>query len=126
MDSTGGRIVARGRAQPVDPLRTAGGFDHGAIGVEGCVARFLNEYMTVDRDGERLATYPDVIATLSAEDGRPVSIATLAAGQEVALLVVDRSRIPLSSSTRDRYALEEVEAIMGVDIVGFGPDARPS
>jgi len=123
VDSTGGRIVARGRAQPVDPLRTAGGFDHGAIGVEGCVARFLNEYMTVDRDGERLATYPDVIATLSVEDGRPVSIATLADGQEVALLVVDRSRIPLSSSTRDRYALEEVEAIMGVDIVSFGPGA---
>jgi DUF917 family protein len=121
--STGGRIVARGRAQSVTPLRTAGGFDHGAIGVEGCVIRFLNEYMTVDRGGDRLSTYPDVIATLSLEDGLPVSIADMGEDREVALLVVDRSLLPLSSSTRDRYALEEVEAIMGIDIVAAGHGA---
>ena len=29
--------------------------------------------------------------------------------------------MPLSSSTRDRFALEEVEKIMGVALVGYGP-----
>lgn len=118
--ATAGQIVARGPVRSVDPLRTAGGFDHGALAVDRCVVRFLNEYMTVERDGGRVATYPDVIATLSLEDGRPVSIAEMTEGREVALLTVDRSKLPLSSSTRDRYALEEVEEIMGVELVRYG------
>jgi DUF917 family protein len=121
--ATGGKIVGRGRVRSVDPLRSAGGFDHGAFHVDGCIMRFLNEYMTVDRERERVASYPDVIATLSLEDGRPVSIAEMSEGREVALFVVDRSSLPLSSSTRDRYALEEVERIMGVELVRSDADA---
>lgn len=118
---TGGRVVAWGPLHNLDPLRTAGGFDHGSVSVDGHVVRYLNEYMTVDLDGERIATYPDVIATLSLEDGRPVSIAEMTEGRDVALFVVDRSLLPLSSSTRDRFALEEVERIMGVTLIGYGP-----
>jgi len=125
--ATGGRVVARGPVRDVEPLRTAGGFDHGAISVDGHVIRYLNEYMTVDVDGERISTYPDVIATLSLEDGRPVSIAEMAPGRDIALFVVDRSQLPLSSSTRDRFALEEVEQIMGVSLVGDSRgEVRPS
>jgi hypothetical protein len=121
IEVTGGRVVARGPLHHLDPLRTAGGFDHGSVSVDGHVVRYLNEYMTVDLDGERIATYPDVIATLSLEDGRPVSIADMTEGGDVALFVVDRSLLPLSSSTRDRFALEEVERIMGVALIGYGP-----
>ena len=126
IELTGGRVVARGPLEVVDPLRTAGGFDHGAFSVEGHVLRYLNEYMTVDIDGERISTYPDVIATLSLEDGRPVSIAEMAPGREVAVFVVDQSRLPLSSSTRDRFALEEVEKIMGVSLLGPGQPSSSS
>ncbi len=118
--ATGGRVLARGGVKFVEPLRTAGGFDHGAISVDGCVVRFLNEYMTVEQSSERLSSYPDVITTLSLDDGRPVSIAQMSEKQEVALFVVDRSLLPLSTSTRDRYALEEVEQIMGVELVRYG------
>jgi hypothetical protein len=117
---TGGRVIARGPVAQVDPLRTAGGFDHGSFSIGGHVVRYLNEYMTIDLDGERVSTYPDVIATLSLEDGRPVSIAEMTEGREVALFVVDQSLVPLSSSTRDSFALEEVEKIMGVALVGYG------
>ena len=89
--------------------------------VGGHLVRYLNEYMTVEVDGVRVATYPDVIATLSLEDGRPVSIAEMTEGREVALFAVDQSLVPLSSSTRDRFALEEVEKIMGIALVGYGP-----
>ena len=126
IEATGGRVVAQGPVHEVDPLTTAGGFDHGASSVGGHVVRYLNEYMTVDVDGQRVATYPDVIATLSLEDGRPVSIAQMTEGREVALFVVDQSRVPLSSSTRDRFALEEVERIMGVALIGYGPAETPS
>ncbi len=121
LEATGGRVVARGPVSEVEPLRTAGGFDHGALAVDGHVVRYLNEYMTIDQHDERISTYPDVIATLSLEDGRPVSIAEMTPGREVALLVVDQSLIPLSSSTSDRFALEEVEQMMGVSLVEHGP-----
>lgn len=122
--STGGRVVASGRVVFVDPLRTAGGFDHGAFSIDGCVVRYLNEFMTVERDGIRVATYPDVIATLSLQDGRPVSIAEMTEGRDVALFVVDKALLPLSSSTSDRSALEEVEEIMGVELVSHGTHAK--
>ena len=126
IEATGGRVVARGPVHEVDPLRTAGGFDHGSVSVGGHLVRYLNEYMTIEVDGTRLATYPDVIATLSLEDGRPVSIAEMTEGREVALFAVDQSLVPLSSSTRDRFALEEVEKIMGIALVGHGPAEAPS
>jgi DUF917 family protein len=125
--ATGGRVVASGPVREVDPLRTAGGFDHGSLSIGGYVVRYLNEYMTVDLEGLRVATYPDVIATLSLEDGRPISIAEMTEGREAALFVVDQSLLPLSSSTRDRFALEEVEKIMGISLIGHGvPATRPS
>lgn len=120
--ATGGRVVGRGVVTSVEPLRTEGGFDRGAFEIGGHVVRFLNEYMTVDEGPRRIATYPDVIATLSLDDGRPVSIAQMKPGQEVALFVVDRERVPLSTSTRDRFALEEVEQIMGVELVRHLPE----
>jgi hypothetical protein len=119
--STGGTVLARGPVRIVE-LRTAGGFDHGSFEVDGHLVRFLNEYMTVDRGAERLATYPDVMTTLSLTSGRPVSIAEMIEGEELALFVIDRSRLPLSSGTRDRLALAEVEKIMGVKLLDPAED----
>lgn len=115
---TRGTVLAVGPARITSPRRTEGGFDHGAFEVEGLTLRYLNEYMTVDRGSERLATYPDVITTLSADTGRPVAISEVAEGQAVAVFHVHRRDLPLSSSTRDRIALAEVEQIMGVDLIG--------
>jgi DUF917 family protein len=118
---TGGTILAEGPVRIISPRRTEGGFDHGSFSVGGLVLRYLNEYMTVDRKRgrkeERLATYPDVITTLSLKTGRPASIAEIAEGDELAVFHIHRKRIPLSSSTRDRIALEEVEKIMGVELI---------
>lgn len=116
--ATGGEVIAEGPVHLEQPVRTAGGFDHGSFLIDGCAVRFLNEYMTVEHNGKRLATYPDVIATLSLEDGRPVSIAEMSEGRPVALFVIASAALPLSSSTRDPCALEEVETIMGVELLG--------
>lgn len=114
---TRGTVLAMGPARITSPRRTEGGFDHGAFEVEGLTLRYLNEYMTVDRGSERLATYPDVITTLSAATGRPVAISEVVEGQALAVFHVHRRHLPLSSSTRDRIALAEVEQIMGVDLI---------
>lgn len=122
VETTGGRIVTTGPVSVARPMRTAGGFDHGAFRVGEVTAPFLNEYMALEAGGTRVATYPDVIATLSLDTGRPVSIAELAAGvaeggsPEVAVFACDRSQLILSSSTTDQGALEEVEEIMGISL----------
>jgi hypothetical protein len=113
---TGGTILASGPAHITSPMRTQGGFDHGAFEVGGLTLRYLNEYMTVDRDEKRMATYPDVITTLSMKTGRPATISEVREGDQLAVFHVDSKHIPLSSSTRDRTALAEVEHIMGVKL----------
>jgi hypothetical protein len=119
VDYTGGRIAAEGRIHLPEEVRTRGGWDHGAVELGGVSVRFLNEHMAADRGAERIATYPDVITLLSLADGRPVAVEDLREGEPAALLVVPRERLVLSSSTRDRVALQEVEDIMGIDIVRY-------
>ena len=114
---TGGTILASGPAHIPAPMRTEGGFDHGAFEVDGLSLRYLNEYMTVDQGDKRLATYPDVITTLSVKTGRPATISEINEGDEIAVFHIHREKLPLSSSTRDRIALAEVEQIMGVDLI---------
>ena len=114
---TTGTILAQGPVRITTPMRTEGGFDHGSFSVDGLTLRYLNEYMTVDRGTKRLATYPDVITTLSPRTGRPVTISAINEGDEIAVFHVHRKNLPLSSSTRDRIALAEVEQIMGVELI---------
>ena len=114
---TGGTILATGPARIKEPMRTEGGFDHGTFEVGGLTLRYLNEYMTVDRKSERLGTYPDVITTLSTRTGRPATISEIREGDPLAVFHIQRGLIPLSSSTKDRTALAEVERIMGVDLI---------
>jgi DUF917 family protein len=114
---TRGTLLAEGLVRITSPMRTEGGFDHGSFTVDGLTLRYLNEYMTVDRGDKRLATYPDVITTLSPRTGRPVTISAINEGDEVAVFHVHRKDLPLSSSTRDRIALAEVEQIMGVELI---------
>jgi len=114
---TGGTILGKGPVRITTPMRTEGGFDHGSFSVDGLTLRYLNEYMTVDRGNKRLATYPDVITTLSPKTGRPVTISAINEGDEIAVFHIHRKDLPLSSSTRDRIALAEVEQIMGVELI---------
>lgn len=115
--STRGEVVAEGPLRIATPVRTEGGFDHGAFEVEGVRLSYLNEFMAADRAGERIATYPDVISVLSLRDGRPVAIADATDGLPVAVVVVDRDELPLSSSALDADALAEVEGIMGIPLL---------
>jgi DUF917 family protein len=114
---TGGTIIAEGPARITRPMRTHGGFDHGSVTIDGLEVRYLNEYMTADRGDVRVATYPDVITTLSLRTGRPATISEIREGDQLAVFHVHRRQLPLSSSTRDRTALAEVEEIMGVELI---------
>ncbi|WP_337101940.1 DUF917 domain-containing protein [Paenibacillus sp. YIM B09110] len=121
---TGGKLLARGRITKKD-VHYAGAFDLGTIELEETDGRLvklhvMNEYMAVDGpDGERLSTFPDVIATLSLETGRPVSVGHIEEGAEIGVFVIDRSLIPLSSSVKDPSVYPEVEQAMGIELLKY-------
>ncbi len=118
-ETLGGRIVARARVARVD-LVTRGGFDVGTVYLEDDLQlTFWNEYMTLDRRGERLGTFPDLIATLAADESRPLSSAEVKEGQEIFVLHVPRSRLRLGSGMRRPNLLRAAEEAVGRPLVSF-------
>jgi uncharacterized protein len=108
----GGTILARGRVAAKEQ-RYEHAFDIGSLRVGEVELGFVNEYLTAEAGGERLGTFPDVLTTLSLGDGRPVAIADIADGDEVAVLHAPKSQIPLGDGVRDPSVYPEVEAMLG-------------
>lgn len=106
-------------------LVTEGGFDHGIImlrlGYDRLELTFWNEYMTLERDGERLATFPDLIATLGM-DGLPLSSAEIAKGQQVYVFTAPMEQLRLGNGVRDLALYSQVEAVIGKPVVPYLQD----
>jgi hypothetical protein len=76
----------------------------------------MNEYMAIDgADGQRLATFPDVITTLNT-DGQPVSVGHAEVGTKLHVFHIPKAHLPLSSSVRDPSVYPIVEATLGIPI----------
>ncbi|GAB2563510.1 DUF917 family protein [Leucobacter ruminantium] len=115
----GGTLLDRGPLRIERGLETFGGWDRGTFRVGDHSIAYLNEYMTVDRAGERVATYPDTIVLVDVEAGEGVAVKDVGeGGRDTALIVVPASRLPVSSSAIDRTGLAECEQIMGVEFLG--------
>ena len=80
---------------------------------------FVNEYLTAESGGERLATFPDVLTTLSVQTGRIISIANLKEGDEVAVLHVPKANVPLGDGVREPSVYPEVEAMLGKPLAEY-------
>jgi DUF917 family protein len=114
----GGSIVAEGRVRSRQ-LRTENAFDIGSVVVAGLELGFVNEYLTAESDGERLATFPDVLTTLSTATGRIISIADLRVGDEVAVLHVPKANVPLGDGVKEPSVYPEVEAMLGKPLAQY-------
>jgi DUF917 family protein len=112
VEHLGASLLARGPVRD-KRLRTTGGYDIGALCVGEVDLGFVNEYLCADAGGQRLATFPDALATLSLATGRPVAIADIADGDEVAVLHLHRGRLPLGAGVWDPSVYPEVEAMLG-------------
>lgn len=137
-EASGGSIACIGRVTRKD-LETTGGFDVGRLivrsGAQEFELSFVNEYLTLeayrDCDGgsgrgngsrgrsPRLATFPDLIATLDAATGTPVSSAQIHLEQEVAVVVVPSANLILGAGVKDKDLYEEVELVVGKGIVKY-------
>ena len=121
-EATGGTIIASGTVTGAGLAYTREAFDCGRIEIATrggrIVAHVLNEYMALERDGERIATYPDVITTLTPA-GVPISAGRLTESAPVRILHVPKQRIPLSAGVRDPSVYPSVERALGIEIASY-------
>ncbi|RIX99690.1 DUF917 family protein [Aureimonas flava] len=118
--ATGGTFLAEAEVSEKSVVYTAEAFDVGTVrlgrGAGALTLHVMNEYMAVDdADGRRVATFPDVLTTLS-PDGEALSVGQLEVGMPVFLLHVPKALLPLSSSVKDPAVYPVVEAALGIPI----------
>jgi DUF917 family protein len=121
--TTGGTIIGQGEVTDKSVVYTREAFDVGTLtigrGDKAVTMHVMNEYMAVDdAGGNRLATFPDIIATLSPE-GEPMSVGQLEVGMRVFLLHVPKTIIPLSSSVKDPSVYPICEKALGISIADY-------
>lgn len=122
LEFLGGRIITEGNIQKVE-LKTIGGFDVGNIkiidGKELYELTFWNEYMCVENKKQRIATFPDLIATIDLKNGLPLSTAEAREGQNVAILHIPKHKLKLGSGMKDSELYKQIEEAINKDIIKY-------
>lgn len=121
IETTSGQILFRGKIVDVS-RRTTAGFARGRMtlrthgGAEEMYIEFQNENLIAQRDGQIVATVPDLITLVTEDDGEPVGTEVLRYGLRVAVL-----GIPCTPQLQSERALESV----GPRAFGYDVDYVP-
>lgn len=120
---TGGSIIGSGKVTSNTLRYTNEAFDVGIVTLNSKENAFrihvMNEHLAVESaQGERIATYPDVITTLDMK-GNPISAGNLKVGMEIVIFHMHHSQIPLSSSVVDPAVYPSVENTLGIDLHSY-------
>jgi DUF917 family protein len=111
----GGELVCKGVITE-KKQEAKGGFDVGSTiirsGDNEWELSYVNEYMALETDGERLATFPDLMTTFN-EDGYPVTSAALDEGQTIYVVNVAKDRILVGDGNKYPEIYEPIEAALG-------------
>ena len=113
-----GRELAKGKVENFS-IETTVGFDVGYATVDGCELTFWNEYATAEKNGERLATFPDLIMTINAETGEPVTTAMMEEGLEVYVIAADKENLKLSPTMFEPELLKATEDVIKKDLISY-------
>ncbi|WMJ84680.1 S-methyl thiohydantoin desulfurase domain-containing protein [Oscillospiraceae bacterium LTW-04] len=104
-------------------LNMDGGYDIGSLHVKGDSGdyelSFWNEYMSLEKNGVRLGTFPDLLVTLNASTGLAVSSAEIGNGMPVVILKIPASQLILGAGMYQKQLFEEAEAILKRELVKY-------
>ncbi|RPJ58897.1 MAG: DUF917 family protein [Acidobacteria bacterium] len=114
----GARIIAEGAVTALD-LSTEGGYDVGFARVADVEVSIWNEYLTLERDGCRVATFPDLTVTIALDSGLPVTSAELSIGRRVAVLAAPAERLVLGAGLRIAENFHPLEDAVGREILPY-------
>ena len=118
---TRGVILAEGEAVREAMEYTPQAFDVGRFRVGAATLHLMNEWMAVEIAGRRVASFPDVITTLDAATGRPVSAGRIQPGQRLAVLHIPSGEVPLAPALLDPALYPMVEEALGIALVPYLP-----
>jgi DUF917 family protein len=119
LQKLGGKVIVIGTVTQFN-LQTVGGFDVGTVWIDGShELTFWNEYMTVEKGGERLGTFPNLIMTLDAKTARPVVSAAIEKGQQLVVIYVPKENLILSTTMSNQILLKPIEEIIKKSILSF-------
>lgn len=121
--TTGGTVLIEGQITAKNVVYTSEAFDVGTVtigaGDKAVTLHVMNEYMAVDAaDGTRLATFPDVITTLS-QQMEPLSVGELQVGMRVHVLHVAKTLIPIGAGLLDPAIYVHPEKVMGINLTDY-------
>lgn len=111
-----GRVIHSGRVSKFE-LKEEGGFDVGYVHVDDLELTFWNEYMTVEVEGVRKGTFPDLIMTFDAQTGKPIVSAEMKEGLHIAVISVPKDNLLLSSTMFNKNLLKKIEPIIQKEII---------
>lgn len=107
-------------------LCMSGGYDVGSVHVktdsEDYELTYWNEYMTLERNGTRIGTFPDLLCTLDASTGLALSSAEIGEGMQVLILRIPKDRLILGAGMYQKQLLREVEEILKKDLISYQED----
>jgi uncharacterized protein len=126
--TTGGKILLEGEISNVQ-LRTEGGFDHahytvlvnktGQTSKGEATLYLMNEFMAVNINKKRMATFPDTISVLSNETGLPLKSGDIKKGMNVSVLHVPYQTLPVSKGVLDKACYPELEGATGIPLLAY-------
>ena len=97
-------------------IEAKGGFDVGVMkireGAREWELSYVNEYMTLEQNGKRLATFPDLMTTFN-DKGEPVTSAALEKGQTIYLVNVPKEKIPVGDGNKYSEVYSPMEEALG-------------
>ena len=119
----GGELIETGTI--IDLTTEArGGFDVGVMTIKGeetWELSYVNEYMTLENGGRRLATFPDLMTTFDGE-GNPITSVALKKGDEVYIVNVPKEKIKVGDGNRYPEIYEPVEKALGKPMIKYLKD----
>ncbi len=115
-----GEVIAVGVVESLD-VEAKGGFDVGVVGWRDGDTVFevtiANEYITLVRDGEVVAGFPDLIMAFDVLKAIPLPSAALRTGEQVAWISVPSAHLKLGAGATDPELLSRLQNMVGSSLL---------
>ncbi len=114
-----GNIICQGRVEN-HTLCTENALDHGSFTVcsenDKYQLYFFNEYMAVDKNGERLHTFPDLITTIDTQTGEILTTAQIENGCNITVVAASKEHMLLGKGLLYRDVYQRIENILNIEM----------
>lgn len=124
-DALCGKVLCSGKVSDFE-LKTDNALDRGSFNInnsgEICTLHFFNEYMTLDINGNRRHTFPDVIITIDADKGTILTTADIRDDLNIIVIASSYKNVTIGKGLRYRASYEKIQNIIGVNMTDYVED----